>query len=46
MYVDNLPDFAGCRLENDRQWDITWGNTLYGEVDVQRCPAGNGQCPS
>ena len=36
-------DFAGCRLENDRQWDITWANTPYGGTDMQRCPIGIGK---
>lgn len=38
-----VTDFAGCRLENDRQWDIIWANTPYGEMDVQRCPIGIGK---
>ncbi|XP_064390034.1 adhesion G protein-coupled receptor L3-like [Halichondria panicea] len=33
---------SGCLMEEDEVWEVSWGNTLPGQTDMQRCPQGPG----
>ena len=34
---------VGCLMEEDEVWEVSWGNTLPGQTDRQRCPQGPGE---